>query len=390
MRVTHLIKAKQIGGAERHLLMLLPALQQRNIDVQLLVLVEPDNSMDELFAEAKTRSIPAERLVIRGHADLAIINRIRAKLVESNPDILHTHLLHADTFGMPAAKLAGIKYIITSRHNDDDFRSRSVAKLASGIMWNGFNACIAISESIAKFVLEVEGAPPKKVHTVLYGTEHQRLTDNAFTKARLSLLVELGLPDDVLLLGMACRMVEQKGVSYALEAMAQIYHELPNAHLVLAGDGTLLHELKHHAANLEISERVHFLGWRADVPQLLMAYDLFLMPSLWEGFGLVALEAMSKHRPVIASNVSALPELVLHQETGLLIPPKDASALADAIRSLANDRSLRAHMGLVAEDRVESQFSLERMAEETIAIYHRFVPSEPSTTGTAKKRVTIN
>jgi glycosyltransferase involved in cell wall biosynthesis len=172
--------------------------------------------------------------------------------------------------------------------------------------------------------------------------------------------------------------------------MAQIYDEIPNAHLVLAGDGKLLHQLKHQAADLEISERTHFLGWRSDTAQLLMAYDLLLMPSLWEGFGLVVLEAMSKRLPVIASDISALPEVVVHQETGLLVPPKDPDALADAIRSLANDRSLRAHMGLVAEDRVETHFSVARMAQETIAVYHRFVPKEASTTGKTKKRVTIN
>lgn len=389
MRVTHLIKAKQIGGAERHLLMLLPALREREIDANLLVMVEPDNAMEDFFAEAQERGIPAEPIVIRGNADFVTINRIRAKLSENKPDILHTHLLHADTFGMPAAKLAGIKHVITSRHNDDDFRSRSAIKFASGIMWNGFKACIAISKSVAKFVLEVENAPPKKVHTVLYGTEHQSMSDKAFRKARLSLLVELDLPNDVILLGMACRMVEQKGVFYALEAMAQIYNEFPNAHLVIAGDGELLHELKHQAADLEISERTHFLGWRSDIAQLLMAYDLFLMPSLWEGFGLVALEAMGKRLPVIASDISALPEVVVHQETGLLVPPKDPLALADAIRSLATDRSLRAHMGLVAEDRVESHFSVARMAEETIAVYHHFIPKESSTTGKSKKRITI-
>lgn len=389
MRVTHLIKAKQIGGAERHLLMLLPALIEQGVDANLLVLVEPNNPMDELFAEAEERGIPAEAIKIRNHADVITINRIRSKLAEKKPDILHTHLLHADTYGMPAAKLAGVQHVITSRHNDDDFRSRKAAKFASGIMWSGFKACIAISEHIAKFVVEVEGAPEEKIHTILYGTEHERLSDDMYTKARLSLLVELGLPSDVVLLGMACRMVEQKGVTYMLDAMAQVYNELPNTHLVLAGDGPLLHELKHKAADLEIAERTHFLGWRTDVLKLLMAYDIFLMPSLWEGFGLVALEAMSKRRPVIASNVSALPELVVHEETGFLIPPKDSTAIANAIRALANDRDLRAHMGLVAEDRVEAQFSVDRMAKETIDVYHQFVPKPSSTTGKSKKRVSI-
>jgi hypothetical protein len=118
--------------------------------------------MDELFAEAKERGIPAEAIDIRGHADVVTINRIRAKLLEHKPDILHTHLLHADTFGMPAGKLAGVKHVITSRHNDNDFRSRRAAKLASSIMWSGFRACIAISEHIPDLWLRWKAHPKTK------------------------------------------------------------------------------------------------------------------------------------------------------------------------------------------------------------------------------------
>lgn len=389
MRVVHLIKAKQIGGAERHLLMLLPALIERGIDAHLLVLTEPDIPMDDLFAEAEERGIPAEAISVHSKIDVVIIRRIRAKLLDLQPDILHTHLIHADTFGLAAGKLARVPHIITSRHNDDDFRSKRVVKWASGIMWSGFKACIAISDAIKRFVIEVEKAPPEKVYVVKYGIEHQALSQADFDSARQKLLAELELDDDAQLLGMACRLVAQKGVSYALEAIRDIHGEYPNAHLVIAGDGDLMHELKHVAAEYEISDNVHFLGWRTDVPQLMAGFDMFLMPSLWEGFGLVALEAMSKRRPVIASAVTALPEVVEDEQTGLLIPAEDSSALAEAIRTLLADRSLRVHMGMVGEDRVEQYFTVARMADETVTVYRKFVPAKPSTTGGVKRKVSI-
>ncbi|MGJ3238047.1 MAG: glycosyltransferase family 4 protein [Anaerolineae bacterium] len=389
MRVVHLIKAKQIGGAERHLLMLLPALMARGVDVRLLVMVEPDNPMTDLFEEAQARGIPAEAVEIRHTIDVVIINRLRARLNELKPDILHTHLIHADTFGMAGAKLAGVPHVIVSRHNDDSFRSKHIIKWANGFMWNRVSACIAISDAIRQFVVDVENCPPDKVYLVQYGIEHQALAQADFDQARSSLLAELALPDDAHLLGIACRLVEQKGVIYALQALLQIQFTHPNAHLVIAGDGPLLHELKHLAGQYEISDNVHFLGWRADVPALMAGFDLFLMPSLWEGFGLVALEAMSKRRPVIASAVSALPEVIAHQETGLLVPPADPDALADAICTLLDDRAVRVHMGMVAEDRVEQYFTVGRMADETLAVYRAFVPEKPSTTGTTKRKVSI-
>ncbi|MEL6526746.1 MAG: glycosyltransferase family 4 protein, partial [Chloroflexota bacterium] len=178
-------------------------------------------------------------------------------------------------------------------------------------------------------------------------------------------------------------------VDVAIKAMTELHREYPNAHLVIAGDGELKHALVHEVAQLGLTDAVHFLGWRDDVPQIMLGLDIFWVPSRWEGFGLVALEAMSKRTPVVASRVSALPEVVADEESGLLVPVDDAPALAQATRALLDDRSLRVHMAMVGEDRVESLFSVERMAEETYTLYRRFVPEKPSTTTTVKRKVSI-
>jgi glycosyltransferase involved in cell wall biosynthesis len=170
---------------------------------------------------------------------------------------------------------------------------------------------------------------------------------------------------------MVCRLIEQKGVVYGLRAFAQIAPQFPPAHVVIAGDGALRGTLEAEARKLGISQRVHFLGWREDTANILAALDVLLMPSLWEGFGLVLLEAMAQTVPIIGSAVSAIPEVVVDGETGLLAPPRDADALASALAQLLGDEGLRRHMGLMGQDRVESVFSVEQMVTATLNLYVR-------------------
>jgi len=293
-------------------------------------------------------------------------------LRQIKPDLVHTHLIHADLFGITAARLGGYP-VITGRHNDDDFRTKSAVKTGNAVLWRLARGGIAISEAIRKFTVDVEGAPSDKVRVVHYGIEHQTPSPDELNQARANLREELNLSQDVLIVGAVCRLVGQKGMTYGIDAFKQVMQHFPDAHLVIAGDGDLRVTLEAQVKQLELSENVHFLGWRDDAPQILAGLDVFLMPSLWEGFGLVLLEAMSKRIPVVASDVSAIPEVVRHGETGLLVQPRDVDGLCDAMLTLLSDRPLRLHMGMMAEDRVENHFSAERMAEATIAVYREFL-----------------
>ena len=371
MRVAHVIKVTRISGAERHLLVLLSALRQRGVDARLVILIEKDKPMDDMASEAKERGIPLRRLTIQRDYDLALLFKIRRALSEIKPDIVHTHLIHADLFGLFAAQLAGIRTVISSRHNDDQFRFHPIWQRLSPLLWRLTKGGIAISGSIKDFMMEVEGAPSDKIAVVHYGLEHKWLADEELRAARQNLSRELRLESDALLLGLVCRIVEQKGIAYALRAFQQIRQRFPTARLIIAGDGDLRAELEALARELGIDEYVHWLGWRSDALKLIGAFDVLLMPSLWEGFGLVLLEAMSRRVPVIASRVSAIPEVVIHGETGLLVEARDVDALADAMTRLLEDHALRQHMGLLGAARLEERFSVERMASATLAVYER-------------------
>ncbi len=369
MRVIHIIKVTRISGAERHLLLLLSGLIQRGVDARLVVLVEPDKLMDDMLAEAREYDIQITRLVIRRDYDLALLWKLRALLREQKPDLVHTHLVHADLFGFVAAKAAGVGRVISSRHNDDQFRYRPRWRKMHRRLWRWADGGIAISDSIKRFAVEVEGAPAEKITVVHYGIDFAWLSDDDISAARRQLRADLGLAPDALLLGMVCRLVEQKGIPYALEAMRRTRAGYPDAHLLIAGDGEKADELRRLASALGIADHVHWLGWRSDAADLMAAFDLLLAPSLWEGFGLVLLEAMARRVPVIASRVGAIPEVIVHGETGLLIEPRDVDSLAQAMARLLEDRPLRKYMGLLGAARLEERFSIERMVEATMAVY---------------------
>ncbi len=367
MRVVHVIKVTGIAGAERHLLTLLPALQERGVEAHLVPLTEPDNPVADFVSALQEREVTVHPMVIRHDADIRMTWRLRDLFRQSAPDIVHTHLLHADLYGIPGAKLAGVPVIVTSRHNDNAFRRRFPVRPINQGLWQLVDAGIAISESIARFAWEVEGAPINKVHRIYYGIDFDpHAVDRS--ESRRALRHDLGLASETPLVGIVCRLVEQKGVVYGLRAFHKVATESA-AHLVIAGDGPLRAALEAEARTLGIAERVHFLGWRKDVPHLMAALDVFLLPSLWEGFGLVLLEAMAQQTPIVASAVSAIPEIVIDGQTGLLAPPRDMDALAGALRTLLDDIPLARHLGLMGQERLEATFAAEAMIEATHGLY---------------------
>jgi glycosyltransferase involved in cell wall biosynthesis len=369
MRVVHIIKATRISGAERHLLILLPALKARGIDVHLILLEDPAHPVDDMAHTLTEADVPVWRIPIYRHSDLRVIGRIRHVLRTLRPEIVHTHLIHADLYGTLAARLARVRTVISSRHNDDNFRRLLPVRTFHRLLWRMTDSGIAISQAIARFCIEVEGAPAGKITTIYYGLPLQ-IVDRK--QARIALRHELKLPPDTPLVGMVCRLIEQKGVIYGLRAFARVASQFPAAHLVIAGDGVLHNALEREARTLGVADRVHFLGWRSDTPTIMAALDLMLMPSLWEGFGLVMLEAMAQTVPIIGSDVSAIPEVVLDRETGRLVPVRDTGALATALSDLLSDEAGRRHMGLMGQDRVETTFSVVHMVDQTLALYARF------------------
>lgn len=368
MRVVHISKVTGIAGSEGHLLNLLPGLAARGVDVRMWVLVEPRRPVPEYMARWREAGIDSAALPIYLDLDPTLVVRLTRRLRQLRPDIVHTHLIHADTHGPPSARLAGVKAVISTRHNDDPFRRRFPIRGLTRVLDGLTDHYVAISEWVRAYTVEREGVAPEKVTTIRYG-----LPPASGPESLNGLRDSLSVPSDAPLVGVVARLVAQKGHIYLLEAFRRVLADLPAARLLVVGDGPLRAELEAQAAALGIEESVNFTGWRDDADRLIAALDVLAMPSLWEGFGLVALEAMARAKPIVATRVSALPEVVVDgpEGTGWLVPPRDAEALAGALLEALRQPDAAQTHGQRGYQRLLDHFSPQRMADQTLAVYER-------------------
>lgn len=363
-RVVHIIKATGIAGAEKHLLTLLPALDRERFEMHLLVLTEPTKPVPELFYALEAEGVIVERVRISGHVDPMLPLRLALQLRSLAPQLVHTHLLHADLYGTLAARLARVPMVISTRHNDDPFRGRWPLTLLLRIINRCTDHFVAISERVRDFTIEVEQVPELRLDTVNYGlvSEPESCQVDAHS--------DLELSSGPLLVCVA-RLIEQKGHRWLLSAFRAVVEEFPQATLLLLGDGPLRSQLEELAAELGLLEHVQFAGWSNKVSALLPGTDLFVLSSEWEGFGLVLLEAMAAGLPIVATRVGAIPEIVVHGETGWLVEAKNTPALASAIISALRAPEQMAEFGHRGRARLHRDFSAERMVASTEYLYAR-------------------
>jgi glycosyltransferase involved in cell wall biosynthesis len=362
--VVHLQKVAGISGSEAHLLSLLPRLKERGWNVRMLMLHEHEPGA-ERFARALTRrGIPLDAIPIRRDVDPVSFLRLTQYLAQRRPAILHTHLVHGDTYGLLAGTLARVPVRISTKHGFNEFRETQYFGLADRGVASLAHVHIAISRGLARYLEEVEGFDGTSFEIVHYGIE-----PNGEPRPYCA-----GVPR-LLCVG---RLIPIKGHVVLLRAFAEARRELPELELEIAGRGPLEPALRALCHELGVVDAVRFLGYVAPVQEAIEGAAIVVVPSMGEGFGMVALEAMERSRPVIAAAIGGLGELVEDGVTGYLVPPGDAAPLRDAILRLGRDLDLAAEMGAAGRRRALVHFLQERCTDRTEILYRAALESTRS------------
>jgi glycosyltransferase involved in cell wall biosynthesis len=337
VKVVHVHRMRGIGGSERHLLTLLPALRARGVDASFAGLDDLDGWDPQPFYDELERSkVPFSRTTSA--------RRLRSAF--AGADAIHTHLVHADLLG---GLLRGGRTLFSTKHNDDPFRARLPFRWVERALTRRAARVICITDALRRFNVERVGLPAAKLEVVHYGLDEPPA---AWAPN------DLELPEGRIVAAVA-RLEPQKGLDVAVEAMAGL-----DATLVVLGVGPERERLealaRRHSVRLLLPGRV------GDVAGVLRRADLLVHPARWEGFGLALLEAMLCGLPVVATSVSSIPEIVADGETGLLVPPDDVPALATALRHVLDEPGTMGTAGLA---RARTEFSVARMAERTLEVY---------------------
>ncbi|HTD80107.1 MAG TPA: glycosyltransferase [Chloroflexota bacterium] len=369
IRVLQLITSLERGGAENHLLALLTHADRQAFQLETAVLCG-EGELVPVFREA---GIPVHLLRSRTRFDPLALGRLVKLLRDGNFDILHSHLFRADIYaGLAVAQLGDRRpLVVSTRHNDDRFFLNPFVGLIHYMVSAQQDLIIAISDHIARFTVARGVRDPGRVRRVYHGLEPP--VTRALEREGQRIRAELGVGADDFLVGNVGRLALQKGQRHLIAAMPLLLQRVPRAHAVIAGGGDLEDYLRDLAEEAGVAERVHVLGPRKDVPALMHAIDVFAMPSIWEGFGLVLLEAMAAGRPIVASRVATIPEVVVDSETGLLVPAGDPQALADALADLADQPALAQQFGEAGQERLRRQFSIDKMVGDTELLYRELL-----------------
>jgi glycosyltransferase involved in cell wall biosynthesis len=309
----------------------------------------------------------------RGRSDYpGALWRLALFLRRERVDVMHTHLFDPSVVGLCAATLARTPLRVMTRHYSD-YHTRidrpwhvRLDRLCTRLC----DVVIAVSQHTADHMVERESAPGRKIRVVLNGIDFDRVCAAAGARERIRRELDAGEATAIL---MMARLHPEKGQSHLFEALPRIKRQSPRPFVVwVAGAGGFEAAYRQQVRSLGCDDVVRFLGFRDDAADLMAGADLLVLPSVAEAFGLVLAEALYLGKPVIASRVGGIPEIVADGTDGILVPPGDSAALAAAICRLLDDGSLRDRMSGAGRERVHRRFGFESMVRSYERVYEQF------------------
>lgn len=375
VRLLRIITRLNVGGPSYQAIYLTERLRSPEWESRLLVgnVGTYEGSMEPL---ARERSVPFTRVPGLGReislrSDLATVAHLYREIRRFRPHVVHTHLAKAGMTGRLAARLARVPVVIHTYHGHvfhgyfSPRKSRAIVGIER-VLARLTDRLIVLGKAQEEEILGYGVGRPEQMARIPLGLELDPFLKADACRGRLR--AELGVAKDTPLVGIVARLVPVKAHALFLEAAAKIAAVLPETEFLVVGDGELRTELENQAKSLEL-RKVRFLGFRSDLPTVYADLDAVVLCSLNEGLPVTLIEALAAGRPVVATDVGAVRDLVVERETGRVVPPGNAGALAQAVVEQLTDRAGAGRMAMAGRDHVRPRFSVERLVEDLRELY---------------------
>jgi glycosyltransferase involved in cell wall biosynthesis len=366
LRIMEMIDKPSLGGGQTALLLLAENLDRSRFEV--IVSSAGDGPLAE---ESRRKGIAYIPVSLGKRLSLRPVHEIAGVLRENRIDILHTHGGIAGLYGRSAARRARTPAVVHTLHGIHYLHYRNpflrhLYVLLERRCSHSTDRLILVCQSDLRQARKHRLAPEAKMTVILNGMDaHPELAAHEIARRKS----DLGWPPDRPVVGTVARLHRQKGLVNLLRAAPEILSAFPEVNIAVVGDGPQNDSLRREAQRLNLEGRFLFLGEREDAASIMALFDIFVLPSLWEGLPFVLVEAASLGKPIVATAVDGVSEILEDRKTGLLVPPGDPTALADAVIGLLGDKETARRLGEMARTLVPPRFPLRRMIDQTQNLY---------------------
>jgi L-malate glycosyltransferase len=353
------------GGAEEHILILLRGLDRRYFRLHLVCTPEVAQKIRSDVPE----DVELLPLTLRKPLHVAAASRLAEILRTRQVDILHSHLFYSSVFASPIGRLCRVPVILETPHVREEWRKGWLKSRfwIDRLLGRFVDYYLANCDANARYLIDRKGLPVRKVVVIYHGANLKRFDPDRPVPLQLKRSLAFRDTDPVILV--IGRLEPQKGHRVLLDAMQLVHGEFECARLICVGEGRLRSQLEDYASRLGLHTHVRFVGQQSNVPDWLALADLTVLPSFYEGLPLVSIESLAAERAVVATSVDGVPEVVVDGQTGLTVPPGDATRLAEAICRLLRDPQLRHAFAHSGRTWVLERFTEERLVQETQDFY---------------------
>lgn len=381
VRVLHTLAALKTGGINSLLLRNLRHMNDPRLKHHVCVLGRVDAAYAKEYAKLGIEPIPLDH---KGwHSGLRTFRRLLSLLKEEDIDVVHAHFPLDGAYVALASSLLRIPFIF-SLHSDrisavkrghlevPNWKQTLRARVADRLIFTSADCIVAVSRTTGRGSIKWRGAPPEKVKTIYNGIDVHEFTPSTPCDERsLSLRSDLQIPEDAPVLLNVGRLTPQKGQALLISVMRHLQERVPNAVLLIAGDGELRSALESRVEQCRMQEKIRLLGLRHDVSDLMRLADAFVFPSLSEGFGITLLEAMAAEVPVVASDIPPLAEIISNGVNGILASVGNARAFVDKVARILQDPDFASVLGEAARAEVQARFDIRHTAHQTEMLYRQ-------------------